>query len=83
MSVFCSILFLGGWFLDLLFFLPEPIKLSLKTCFGVLYFIINRAIFPRFRYDQLMSLGWKSFLPMVLGYFLFTVVLLISFNGLP
>jgi NADH-quinone oxidoreductase subunit H len=83
MSVFCSILFLGGWFFDLLFFLPEPIKLSLKICFGVLYFIINRAIFPRFRYDQLMSLGWKSFLPMVLGYFLFTVGLLISFNGLP
>lgn len=83
MSVFGSILFFGGWFLNVLFFLPEPIKLSFKICFGVLYFIINRAIFPRFRYDQLMILGWKGLLPMVIGYFLLSVGLLISFNFLP
>jgi NADH-quinone oxidoreductase subunit H len=83
MSVFGSILFFGGWFFEFLIFLPEPVKLSFKICFGVLYFIVNRAIFPRFRYDQLMSLGWKCLLPMVLGYFLFSVGLLISFNSLP
>nr|AVR57494.1 NADH dehydrogenase subunit 1 [Entomoneis sp.] len=83
MSVFGSILFLGGWLLNLLFFLPEPVNLSLKICFGVLYFIFNRAIFPRFRYDQLMNLGWKTLLPLVIGYFIFTAGLLISFNILP
>lgn len=83
MSVFCSILFLGGWHLNILIFLPDSIKLSLKICLGVVYFIVNRAIFPRFRYDQLMGLGWKCFLPIVLGYFLFSVGLLISFNSLP
>lgn len=81
MSIFGGILFLGGWFL--LFFLPEPIKLSLKMCFGILYFIVNRAIFPRFRYDQLMALGWKCLLPLVIGYFLFASNILISFNCLP
>lgn len=81
MSIFGGILFLGGWFL--FFFLPEPIKLSLKMCFGVLYFIVNRAIFPRFRYDQLMALGWKCLLPLVIGYFLFASNILISFNCLP
>jgi NADH-quinone oxidoreductase subunit H len=83
MSVFGAILFLGGWFLNLLFFLPEPIRFSLKICLGILYFIVNRAIFPRFRYDQLMGLGWKCLLPLVIGYFLLTVGLLIGFNGLP
>ena len=83
MSVFGSILFLGGWFFNILVFLPEPVKLSIKICFGVLYFIINRAIFPRFRYDQLMILGWKGLLPMVIGYFLLSIGLLISFNYLP
>jgi len=83
MSTFGAILFFGGWFFDILFFLPEPILLSLKICLGVLYFIFNRALFPRFRYDQLMSLGWKCLLPLVIGYFLFTGGLLISFNSLP
>jgi len=83
MSIFGGILFLGGWFIGFLFFLPEPIKLSFKMSFGVLYFIVNRAIFPRFRYDQLMSLGWKCLLPLVIGYFLLTSNILISFNGLP
>ena len=83
MSTFGSVLFLGGWFFKLFFYLPEPLKLSFKICFGVLYFIINRAIFPRFRYDQLMTLGWKGLLPLVIGYFLFSIGLLISFNTLP
>lgn len=83
MSTFGCIMFLGGWFLNLLLLLPEPIKLGLKICFGVLYFIFNRAIFPRFRYDQLMNLGWKCLLPLVIGYFVFTSGFLISINGLP
>lgn len=83
MSTFGALLFLGGWFLDIFSFLPEPIKLSFKICFGVIYFIVNRAIFPRFRYDQLMILGWKGLLPLILGFFLFSTSWLLSFNWLP
>ena len=80
MSVLGSVFFLGGWFL--FEFILGPIMLSLKICIGVLYFIINRAIFPRFRFDQLMELGWKCLLPLVLGYFLYTIGLSITFNWL-
>jgi NADH-quinone oxidoreductase subunit H len=83
MSSFGALLFFGGWFFNFIVFLPEPVRLSFKICFGVIYFIVNRAIFPRFRYDQLMVLGWKSLLPLALGYFIFSMSLLISFNGLP
>ncbi len=51
--------------------------------FSVFFFILMRAILPRFRYDQLMTLGWKCFLPLSLSYLIFTVSILISFNGLP
>jgi NADH-quinone oxidoreductase subunit H len=81
MSVLGAIFFFGGWFFNIFWFFPEPLKLSLKICFGILYFIFNRAIFPRFRYDQLMELGWKCLLPLILGYFLLTIGLLISVNG--
>jgi len=81
MSVFGSILFFGGWFLNILFFLPESLILGLKISFGVIYFVFNRAIFPRFRYDQLMSLGWKCLLPLTLGYLLLIVGFLLSING--
>jgi len=50
---------------------------------GVVFFILTRAALPRYRYDQLMHIGWKSFLPLSLGYLLFTVGLLTSFNWLP
>ena len=49
----------------------------------VIAFIWARAALPRYRYDQLMSLGWKAFLPLSLGWLLFTVACLISFNWLP
>jgi NADH-quinone oxidoreductase subunit H len=82
MSVFGAILFLGGWYFNLLFFLPESFILGLKISLGVIYFVFNRAIFPRFRYDQLMSLGWKCLLPLTLGYLLFIVGFLLTLNGL-
>ncbi len=80
MSAFGAIFFLGGWFLVNIFF--GPYIFGLKICLGVFYFIVNRAIFPRFRFDQLMELGWKCLLPLVLGYFLYSVGVLFFFNGL-
>jgi len=87
MSTFAAILFMGGWlspFGILPFsFIPSTIWLCLKILIGVTFFIVTRATLPRYRYDQLMYLGWKCFLPLTLGYLLFTVGILISFNWLP
>jgi len=87
MSGFVSILFLGGWLPVLNVFplnlLPGSFWFSLKIAFGVIFFIVTRATLPRYRYDQLMYIGWKSFLPLSLGYLVFTVGILISFNWLP
>ncbi len=87
MSAFSSILFLGGW-LPLINVLPLNILpgsfwLSIKIVIGVIFFILTRAALPRYRYDQLMYIGWKSFLPISLSYLIFTVSILISFNWLP
>lgn len=87
MSAFVSILFLGGWFPFLNVFpltsLPGSFWLSLKISVGVIFFILTRAALPRYRYDQLMHIGWKCFLPLSLCYLIFTVGILISFNWLP
>lgn len=82
MSILGSIFFLGGWFIiNLLIFLPESFILSIKMCIGVIFFIISRATFPRFRFDQLIELCWTFLLPLVLGYLIFFLSLLINFNG--
>lgn len=87
MSAFGAILFLGGWLPlvnNFLFNLvPGSIWFSLKICVGAIFFILARATLPRYRYDQLMYLGWKCFLPLALGYLIFTMGLLTSFNFLP
>jgi NADH-quinone oxidoreductase subunit H len=87
MSSFVTLLFLGGW-LPLFNFFPLTIIsgsfwFSFKAILGVIFFIVTRATLPRYRYDQLMYLGWKCFLPFSLGYIIFTVGILISFNILP
>ena len=87
MSSFAAILFLGGWlplFNTLpLCLLPGSIWLSLKIAIGAIFFILTRATLPRYRYDQLMQLGWKSFLPIALSFLILTSSILISFNWLP
>ena len=84
MSSLLTIFFLGGWLpLTSFIYLPEFFWFSLKILLSVFFFIISRAALPRYRYDQLMLLGWKSFLPFSLGYLLFTSGILISFNWLP
>jgi NADH-quinone oxidoreductase subunit H len=87
MSAFSSILFLGGWLPVLNIFpftiFPGSFWFSIKLLIGVCFFILTRAALPRYRYDQLMHIGWKSFLPLSLGYLILTVGVLISFNWLP
>jgi len=87
MSVLTSLLFLGGWLPIFSFppfsWVPGPIMLGLKIAFFVILFVWMRAALPRYRYDQLMNLGWKVFLPFVLGWLVFTLGILRSFNGLP
>ena len=87
MSALSSLLFLGGWLplLDIFPFnrLPGSFWFSLKILLGVIFFIFARAALPRYRYDQLMDIGWKSILPMSIGYLVFTSGILISFNWLP
>lgn len=87
MSTFSSLLFLGGWLPLINIFpltlLPGSFWLSIKIILGVIFFILTRAALPRYRYDQLMHIGWKSFLPLSLGYLTLTIGILISFNWLP
>jgi NADH-quinone oxidoreductase subunit H len=85
MSAFSAVLFLGGWLplIGSFGIIPNSAWFSLKILLGVVFFIVTRATLPRYRYDQLMHLGWKCFLPLSIGYFLFTVGILVSFNLLP
>merc|ERR1711915_83396 len=87
MSALMSILFLGGWLppFNENYFpqIPGSFWFSIKIILGVIYFIVTRATLPRYRYDQLMSIGWKCFLPFSFSYVLFTFSVLISFNCLP
>lgn len=80
-----SILFLGGWHLPFDFFpftlIPTSISFALKTMLIVSLFILVRGVLPRYRYDQLMRLGWKVFLPFSLAFLLLYASLLIAFNG--
>lgn len=87
MSSFAAILFLGGWLpifnIFPLFLFPGSFWFSLKISLGVIFFIVTRATLPRYRYDQLMQLGWKSFLPLSLSFLILTSSILVSFNWLP
>jgi NADH-quinone oxidoreductase subunit H len=85
MSSLNVIFFLGGWLppFKFLSFLPGSFWFSLKICIFVILFVWMRAALPRYRYDQLMNLGWKVFLPVSLAYLILTFCILISFNMLP
>ena len=85
MSALTVILFFGGWLapISILSFIPGSIWFGLKLSFFVIVFIWVRATLPRYRYDQLMHLGWKILLPLSLGYLIFTFSILFTFNWLP
>ena len=81
MSSLNSLLFLGGWSSPFNI-LPDSLAFGIKISFFVILFILARAILPRYRYDQLMRLGWKVFLPFTLSWFIYTSSILLSFNWL-
>ena len=82
-----SILFLGGWLAPIEIFpfnfIPDFIWLIFKILFLFILFALVKAIVPRYRYDQLMKLGWKIFLPMSLIWVVITASYLFYFNLLP
>jgi NADH-quinone oxidoreductase subunit H len=79
MSSLCALFFLGGWLppfnIAIFYWLPGVFWFGLKIVFFLFVFIWVRAAFPRYRYDQLMRLGWKVFLPLSLTW----VVLVASY----
>lgn len=84
MSTIFTLLFMGGWLspFGFLNFIPESIWLIIKIILIIFVFLWVRATFPRFRYDQLMFLGWKIFLPISLCYIIIlsTIILINIIN---
>ena len=82
-----SILFLGGWLSPINIYpfdlIPSPIWLILKILLLFILFSLVKAIVPRYRYDQLMRLGWKIFLPLSLTWVVLTASYLFYFDLLP
>ncbi len=87
MSAMTSILFLGGWLppipLAPFTWVPGPLWFIGKILLCMFVFMWVRATFPRFRYDQLMRLGWKVFLPLSLFWLVLTAGVLVTFGWLP
>jgi len=87
MSAMTVVLFLGGWLppfgIEALGVVPGIIWFVLKTLLVMFFFVWTRATFPRYRYDQLMRLGWKVFLPFTLFWVVVVSGSLIYFDALP
>ena len=85
MATVIVLFFFGGWLapISILNFIPQNIFFSVKIVFFCYLFILVRASFPRYRYDQLMDIGWKTFLPLSLSYLLFITGIVVTFDGAP
>lgn len=87
MSAITTVLFLGGWLppfgIETLAFVPGIIWFVLKTCAVLFVFLWARATLPRYRYDQLMRLGWKVFLPFTLIWVVLVSGILVYTESLP
>lgn len=87
MSSLCSLFFLGGWLppfnVAFLFFVPGVFWFGIKIILFLFLFVWVRAAFPRYRYDQLMRLGWKVLLPLSLAWVVLVSGVLITFDWLP
>lgn len=87
MSAMTVILFLGGWLppfgIEALAIVPGVLWFVLKTCAVLFVFLWARATLPRYRYDQLMRLGWKIFLPLTLLWVVLVSAILVYTDSLP
>jgi NADH-quinone oxidoreductase subunit H len=87
MCAMTTILFLGGWLPPLaiapFIWVPGVVWFMLKLCFVFFMFAMVKAIVPRYRYDQLMRLGWKVFLPLSLFWVVLTAGVLVAFDWVP
>jgi NADH-quinone oxidoreductase subunit H len=87
MCALTTLLFLGGWLpiidIAVLNWVPGVIWFMLKLVFVFFMFAMVKAIVPRYRYDQLMRLGWKVFLPLSLAWVVITAGVLVTFGWLP
>jgi NADH-quinone oxidoreductase subunit H len=83
MSALIVVLFLGGWYpiinSEIFELIPGFIWFFLKLIFILFFFIWVRATLPRYRYDQLMTLGWKVVLPLSLGFLFLNISLVLLF----
>jgi NADH-quinone oxidoreductase subunit H len=87
MCAMTTVLFLGGWLpiidIPVLNWIPGVIWFLIKVCFVFFMFAMVKAIVPRYRYDQLMRLGWKVFLPLSIAYVVLTAGVLVAFGWAP
>jgi NADH-quinone oxidoreductase subunit H len=87
MSAMATILFMGGWLppfgIEVLGIVPGVVWFVLKVSLVLFFFIWARATFPRYRYDQLMRLGWKVFLPFSILWVVVVAGALLAFDALP
>ncbi len=86
LSTIMSVLFLGGWLSpfeglpileNIFFFVPGFIWLVLKISFFLFVYLWIRATFPRYRYDQLMRLGWKVLIPVTIVWVIVTALMVV------
>jgi NADH-quinone oxidoreductase subunit H len=86
-SSLTTILFLGGWLppINLIPFswIPGPVWFALKVAFIIFLFLWVRVALPRYRYDQLIRLGWKIFLPLSIAWVIIVASILVAFGWLP
>lgn len=84
MATLSVLIFLGGWWpIPFFTWIPELVFMGIKISFMLFLFIWVRVAFPRYRYDQLMRLGWKCFLPLSLGWVIFISGILTAFDSAP
>jgi NADH-quinone oxidoreductase subunit H len=87
MSSLCTLFFLGGWLppcnITVFYWIPGPFWFGVKVILFLFAYIWVRAAFPRYRYDQLMRIGWKVLLPLSLAWVIFVAGILLGFDWLP
>ena len=87
MSSLCSLFFLGGWLpffnFAIFYWIPGVFWFGLKIILFLFLFVWVRAAYPRYRYDQLMRLGWKVLLPLSLAWVVLVAGILITLDWLP